>query len=88
MLLPSPNRRCVAGTGREEQGKVVGSNGKGEQGCGRENVFKPTIVRDFIFSLKCAKMFGGWAPPGPAGELDPLKPPNRSECHGREHSRD
>ena len=38
----------------------LGRNGKGEQGCGRENVFKPTIVSDIIFSLTFTNNF--WRP--------------------------
>ena len=46
---------------------------------------KSVIARDIVFKSKC--MFSGRAPPGPAGgNLSAPPAPNRSDCHGREHS--
>ena len=47
----------------------VGRNGKGNRASERDNVFKPIIASDFIFSLKCTKMFVAGLPPDPQGEL-------------------
>jgi len=40
-------RRCVAGTGREEQVRWLGEMGSENRGSWRENVFKPIIARVF-----------------------------------------
>ena len=39
---------------------MVGEEWEGRTGCGRENVFNPTIVSDYIFSLTCTKNL--WQP--------------------------
>jgi hypothetical protein len=36
---------------------------------GRENVLKPIIAKDFIFSLKCTKTLAAALRPDPLGEL-------------------
>ena len=41
----------MTGTGREEQGKVVGEEWDGRTEVRAGNVFKSTIVSDLIFSL-------------------------------------
>ena len=51
----------------------------------RKVTSKSVIARDFVFKSKC--MFGGRAPPEPAGELERSpRHPGRSGCHGRERS--
>ena len=69
----------MAGTGREEQGKVVGEDWEGRTGArsGRENVIKPIIARDFIFSLNVpANVWWSGSARTRQGELEPLEPLN------------
>ena len=51
----------------------------------RKVTSKYVIARDFVFKSKC--MFGGKAPPEPAGELARSpRHPGSSGCNGRERS--
>jgi hypothetical protein len=65
----------VAGTGREEQNKVVGDEWEGRTGgAGGINVLKPIIARGFIFSIKCIKIcLAAGLRPDPLGEACDLR---------------